>query len=425
MEYQPENKKWEDWVFDDKDHALVIEFEIRPDAGPFGLVIGSKIFRRHRPTTRSQKFEPEDYYYPPLIDSKTRVILFHTFWNGDKIEGWMQWQSSNMSLTGFSDEICARLSLFSAARQETWHYEGYVIGFGKHIPEPPSPPPYPPYPPHPPDPYTPVPGEAAEIDIGQADLNSHELFPYIYVQPWPSIPAKDLHDSFISVPNDVIVAKNEFWANLIAAKKVSVEKMLTETVTFIEATTNPDGGSEAPPDDTDTYKFIDSIEELGGPFTTYGNLWRDLEEEMQVSFETLSLIVDAEFGGWKTFVETMKSGDYQNKLIKIWNSAIALNICLGYRHALLEQLIVILRMNQVFDYASAYAPSQEDRKDESGEAPEEASGGASEDAAAPGTEDGQGRARPRRRGERGNRQREPCRGGRTRSATGRRRSHNL
>ena len=54
MEYQPENKKWEDWVFDDKDHALVIEFEIRPDAGPFGLVIGSKIFRRHRPTTRSQ-----------------------------------------------------------------------------------------------------------------------------------------------------------------------------------------------------------------------------------------------------------------------------------------------------------------------------------------------------------------------------------
>ncbi len=342
-----ETKIWRDWVFDDRKHALVIEFEVETLADLSGYALAMKIYLEAR--------NLEIFVPLPLIKGVKTPIYFE-FLDGDKLEGWLEWQTSDMSLTGYSEQISSSLFLYSAARHQTWHYEGYLIGFGDHFPSPePTPAPYP-YPDPNPNPLPdPIPNEAFDLNIAQAQLSSHELFPYIYIQPWPSISQYDLEASFIQAPASVTTGNN-FWTKLAGDKTAAKrDEMLQDAVDFIDATINPNSNQ------TDTGQFVVAVSDLQSVLCCYLKVWRELTSLDYVSFEALTIVVDRELGGWEALQQDIADPAYSTDLVNIWNSLFALNICLGYRHTLMRHLLCILSTNQLLNFTLTYVVEKKER----------------------------------------------------------------
>jgi len=104
----------------------------------------------------------------------------------------------------------------------------------------------------------------------------------------------------------------------------------------------------------------------------YLRVWRKLQVEDVVTYRELTHVVTNEFGGWTEFEAEIKTSDYQTDITKVWESVVALNICLGYRHALAQQLIIVLIVGQALDLASAYAATDPDDAAPDDAAPDEA-----------------------------------------------------
>lgn len=332
-----EQKEWKDWCFDDRREELIVRFTIEKMDDGNGYQISANIYKSKTPW---------DSYHIQSISFASPFALNYTFQNGDRLEGVLTWQSSNAALTSFEQQIVSRLALHSVFLQETWNYGGYMVGFGQRY----SPPPTPDIPiPSPTPGPDPIVDEAFSLNISQAHLQPQELFPYIYMQPWPSIASSDFNKAFISV-SDFVSADSVLWQQLVAEKgKKDRDAMIKTAVDYINLGVEAQASQSTPAFE---YGFVLSPCTLKSCLSNNMYVWQLIHKEDGLSFDRLSEIVQTVFGGWEAYIVAVKEDTYQQDLVRIWNSFIALNICLGYRHAILQNLIIILMVNQLLSYVA-------------------------------------------------------------------------
>lgn len=340
-----EYREWRDSAFEDPDQKLIFRFRIEFEA----LGGDRKKVRRVEPMAFLAK-RPNEVYKAHDLSFGHKTQVYHVFSNGDILEGWLEWQDRLIAVE--SQQVIARISLQSAATREVWHYEGFIVQFGSREPAPPPPPPDPPFPPTP-DPF---PDDSAAITVAQTNLASQELFPFIYMQPWPDLPEEVQAAEFISVTPG-ITDNNLFWTTLAPLKTSGdAPGMRTQAVDFIDGDDTAD--VSAPYADVSApYKgeFIETTAMLAPPFNSYLRIWDGLERDERPDFKALTKLVDKHFTSWTDYDDAVATTAAQTDLQRIWNSLVALMIIMGYRHRLLADFIRLLIVHHVLQSASVYA----------------------------------------------------------------------
>lgn len=326
-----EHRIWTDLAFENRNERLTIDFEIVFQITPSGR----KQVYEVKPVVTLNASPNQEYFAPNLIFNH-RTPIFFQFRTGYILEGWLEWQDRLVTQERF--QVISRISLQSPVTHETWNYEGFMVQFGEHEPAPPPVPPIPPAPPWP----EPVPQPAADVAVQQVDLNTQELFPFIYLQPWPQISDAERKAAFIDIP-DAVTQNNDFWTDLKSARNKShTATMRTDAVGFIDGTSY-------------TGEYVESIVSLSPPYLYFLPIYGKLKARPRPTFEDLNGLVEEYFGTWDDLKTALSSKDAQTELQNIWNTVLALLVMLGARHTLLAELIKVLTANHVLELALPYA----------------------------------------------------------------------
>jgi len=333
--------------------VLKFEFTVRYRSGPSGDQVDDDIS-----CLVTWSAAPGQAFRIGNFRLDTPVPYQNKYSNGDKINGSLVWRQ--LSSTPDGPQVFGDISLYSRELRETFTFSGSLVQFG---PEPPYPP-HPPHPPLPPDPSpTPLGTEAGATLIQQRSLRADELFPFIYMQvrpgapkTWPDLPKGARENQFFDMPAEAQTGKNRFWTDLKTAFDDGDGKaMRVQAAAYVDATVNPDG---EPPSDG----FVTDTSELAPPYDAFGQLEWILQGNL--TWIRLDELVTEYFGSWEILATLLTTKEAKVDLTRVWNSVIALMICLGYDHAGLGRLIRLLTVAHLFERAigvgvAAFARPQE------------------------------------------------------------------
>ncbi len=215
----------------------------------------------------------------------------------------------------------------------------------------PSPIPDPVVPP-PPTPSPPVPDEELLISAGQT--NYRDLFPYIFVRPHPPVGNYDKETQFIAyIDTGCGEEYKKFHDELVAEREKEDPKEARNGM--IEAATSFLEGGEPY-----TGQFVSNIAELQTILRHYPSVYRDIQKESDITFDTLTDIVDRALGGWeevaKKIQEEKEDSSYQNEMERVWESLFALSIMTAYDSQLSEDLIETLVIARLIETIIAEEP---------------------------------------------------------------------
>lgn len=189
-----------------------------------------------------------------------------------------------------------------------------------------------PVPPEPPGPPFP-PGIDTLDNIILNDIKYQDLFPYVYISPWPQISDHDLKTRFVAYDKNSSAdpSLKLLYDNLVKAKQSDNRlAMEDDAVYFIEGKT--------PYED----QFISHIRQFTTIMNTYLTIYQWLHRQPVIDFKVLNEIVQEEIGNWETVRQDIRQQDYINEKEQAWESLFALTITTGYRHQLLDNLIKTL-----------------------------------------------------------------------------------
>ncbi len=184
-------------------------------------------------------------------------------------------------------------------------------------------------------------------------LKYQDLFPYLYIHPWPAVAEEDRWFRFVQykspLPGDGAKGgatdgatvessppggDKNFYQNLVKEKKEKDrEAMKQEAVDFIDK-----------PADY-TVAFIASMADFKTIMKEYyplGLRLREQEAREPVDFTALTIEVHQYLGGWQAVKKAIKQPEYVKEDQQAWQSFFALAITLGYRCRLLEEMVITL-----------------------------------------------------------------------------------
>lgn len=190
-----------------------------------------------------------------------------------------------------------------------------------------APPPPPPHP-VPPDP---------EPDSGQALVEAaddEDLFPYVFVRPWPDAGAEEIDNSFLTyaAPDCVGQATTLYCALLAAAKAKQRKQMQDEAIQFLEGA-EPYSG-----------QVIKALSDLAAPACRFAQINRELRTHPETSFQGLQEIVTSMTGlTWEAVAEYVRDPAHFDPLVdRLWQNAFAYSVILDYGIAAFEGVTATL-----------------------------------------------------------------------------------
>ncbi|MDO9418451.1 hypothetical protein [Pararhizobium sp.] len=261
------------------------------------------------------------------------------FAGGRKVHGWLRWRTGLD--VQYSQQIMGRVEMEETAEVNSWNYVGFMICFGSAHPGPP------PKPPPPDDGELPLPGPlpipdlAKGMTIADAHLEAGELFPFVYIRPWPKLANRLADQQFMTVP--AAAAASPFYTSL---KGVAPADKRGKAVAFINDTIAPaKSGTPAEP-------FVTPDTVLAPPFGSLLHFPHHLRQDC--TYVGLDIWVVETFGSWETLADARQSVQAQAALVDIWNSVIALMTTLGYDHTWFSDLIRLLQATHLVDWVLAF-----------------------------------------------------------------------
>jgi hypothetical protein len=334
-----EIQEWRDIPHKDQNEEIVIRFLISyEDAGRNSVLnVAAEIFRAVIPL---EKHVVEGLRFNH--DTSFRV----TFAGGRKIHGWLRWRTG--LAVQYSQQIMGRVEIEETEEVNYWNYVGFMVCFGNAHPVPP------PEPVPPPDDGgdlpvpgpLPIPDPAEGMAIAEAHLEAGELFPFVYIKPWPKL-AKSLVDQrFMAVPAPA--AASPFYKSLKGAKPVAKRDA---AVAFIDDTISPVTNNPIPP----SGPFAAPTQTLAQPYASLQHFPQHLRKDC--TYAALDKWVTETFGSWEKLAKDLQSTDAQTTLTNIWNSVISLMITLGYDHTWFSELIRLLQVTHLINWVLAFRTS--------------------------------------------------------------------
>jgi hypothetical protein len=177
--------------------------------------------------------------------------------------------------------------------------------------------------------------EPQKIDkliVSPAHLRYQDLFPYLYLRPWPAVTAADLYKRFISFSGE----KDEFYSTLAQFKlDRNAMAMKQEAVAFIN-------GYSADGKPKYIGQFVVHSAELKSILKQCCLLGNWLYHQNTVSFNDLTVKVEELIGSWDTVKKEMEKPQFEVEDQRVWSSLWALILILGYRYEHLEDLLFII-----------------------------------------------------------------------------------
>lgn len=205
--------------------------------------------------------------------------------------------------------------------------------------------------PVPPGPPSPEPEEeAAEVVSGEADL-----FPFIYLRPWPKAPAADLLNRFVPYVGEP--ASGSFYSNLAALKAAGKRSaMEQEAVNFIEGEPPYEG------------QFLRTLHHLSGLIRRFSECNALLRAQPPLSFAEFQCEVERILGTtWEELLRYLTADEgYQTEMERCWQNFFALAVVLGYDRQLLDGLVRTLVMSRLLDRMAVPLAPGEAGDEESG-----------------------------------------------------------
>lgn len=327
-----EIQEWRDIPHKNQNEEIVIRFRVSyEDAGRRSVLnVAAEIFRAVLPleiyVVEGLRFEQETPF---------RVA----FTGGRKVHGWLRWRTGLD--VQYSQQIMGRVEIEETDDVDYWNYIGFMICFGSTRPAPPIPP-VPPPDDDPPVPGPlPIPDPADGMAIADAHLEAGELFPFVYIKPWPKLASDVAGQRFMAVPAAAVASA--FYTKLKGADPAAKREA---AVAFIDDTISPAAGQ------TPGEPFVTPTQPLPQPYAGLRHFPRQLRKDC--TYALLDSWVIESFGGWEDLATELQSADAQAALVNIWNSVIALMITLGYDHAWLSDLIRLLQVTHLVNWVLAF-----------------------------------------------------------------------
>lgn len=325
-----EIQEWRDIPHKDQNEEIVIRFRISyEDAGRHSVLnVAAEIFRAVLPL--------EIYVAEGLrFDHETPFRV--AFSGGRKIHGWLRWRTGLD--VQYSQQIMGRVEIEETDDVDYWNYIGFMICFGDTRPAP--------QPVPPPDDDPPVPGPlpipdlAEGMAIAEAHLEAAELFPFVYIKPWPKLAANCVEQRFMTVP--AVAAASGLYAKLKGADPATKRQT---AVAFIDDTISPETNG-APSE-----RFVTPTQSLAQPYASFRHFPHHLRKDC--TYAALDSWVLETFESWEELAKALQSTDAQATLTDLWNSAIALMITLGYDHAWFADLIRLLQVTHLINWVLTF-----------------------------------------------------------------------
>lgn len=177
---------------------------------------------------------------------------------------------------------------------------------------------------------------------------SHDLFPYLYIQPWPTVTEQDIDNRFIhytAVCDNADTNNNESFYCQVVAIQQDRSAVRQLAVNFI----NQDN------------QFISDLAELSCPVVTFNQLdsWlrNHPKTELPVFIERVIAVFsacDISIVTWQDVLLTIQTPEYLQEIEQVWQSLFALAITAGYKTQLLEAFIRILDIATLLDRLAVY-----------------------------------------------------------------------
>lgn len=326
-----EIQEWRDIPHKNQNEEIVIRFRISyEDAGRRSVLnVAAEIFRSAL---------PRDIYVVEGLRFDYETPFRVAFTGGRKVHGWLRWRTGLD--VQYSQQIMGRVEMEETDEVDYWNYVGFMICFGDARPVPPTPPVPPPDDPPVPGPL-PIPDLAEGMAIAEAHLEAGELFPFIYIKPWPKLATNLVEQRFMTVPQ--AVSADAFYTKLKGADPATKRET---AVTFIDDTISPE--TSGPPSE----RFVTPAQPLAQPYASFRHFPPHLRKDC--TYAALDIWVLETFESWDDLAKTLQSTDAQATLTDLWNSVIALMITLGYDHGWLSDLIRLLQVTHLIDWVLAF-----------------------------------------------------------------------
>ena len=184
----------------------------------------------------------------------------------------------------------------------------------------------PPPPPPPPSADRPVP---EEIGVAVQEVGDADLFPYIYLRPWPRVRASERRDRFVEYPGDCPGGKGPSLYCQLLADRDDRLAMEQDAIDFIDGRP-PYAG-----------QFLVDIESLDGPIRTFGAFDAGLRTQPDIDLSRFKTELEAATGlSWVEISAYVRlEPAYRKELDRCWQNLFALAVTLGYDTELLDDVV--------------------------------------------------------------------------------------
>ncbi len=247
-----------------------------------------------------------------------------------RVHGWLRWGSG--LAVDQSNQITGRIEIAEADDFDFWTYLGFMVSFGSRRLEPRPPHPGPLPPPTPLPGPLPIPDPADGLAVAETSLDAGELFPFVYLTPWPKLRPERLAHGFMTVP--AAVQAGAFYSALKAAQPPARMQIAVDAI-------------DAAPDPPTPGHFLPPHARLTPPFDTFTHFPHELRAHC--TRDALDAWVNTKCDGWQNLAAELQTADSITARTDIWNTVIALLIVSGYDHGWLADLIQLLQVTHLVD----------------------------------------------------------------------------
>ena len=194
-------------------------------------------------------------------------------------------------------------------------------------------------------------------------LSYKDLFPYIYIQPWPNASLSDIENNFalccidkpVSSASNLSMCKNlnnDFYNELLTLKsqndRLGMEQQSVYYINGYNDNKEPVYKNEYKPDLSSLNPFFKNVYLCG----------KNLRQKEKVSFKELTKEVENFFDSWETLENDLKDPVNKREQTKISMSYIALMITFGYNFPWMMDLQIIIITVNLFYKAFACIDDQ-------------------------------------------------------------------
>lgn len=177
--------------------------------------------------------------------------------------------------------------------------------------------------------------EVEELQVQEEGFG--DLFPYLFIRPWPGVDRSDLENRFVRYPGEgrCTNGSSSLYCQLVALRTApgARKEMEDRAVAFIEG--NPQHGFEG--------QFLGSLDGLSGPlrwFSSFDELVRKQPGLELSGFRAeLKALTGMTWDQIREYVLEPAGGPFSTERDRAWQNLFALTITLGYDRRLLEGLL--------------------------------------------------------------------------------------